>query len=136
MNVNDAFPSDFLKADDLKGKTITVTIAKVTIEEIGQGNQKERKLVLAFVGKDKRLVLNKTNAGTISKLYGGETDDWLMKSITLQPREVEYQGDMVWAIRVSLQKPGASSQPVVEDAKPVAAAYVPKGDLADEDVPF
>lgn len=107
MNISTAYPSNYLKADDLNGKSVTVVIQKVELEEIGQGRDKERKPVLYFRGKDKGVVLNKTNANTITKLYGGETDEWVGKAITLVPREVEFQGEMVLSIRVSLQKPGA-----------------------------
>lgn len=125
MNINTAYPSNYLKADDLNGKSVTVTIQKVELEEIGQGRDKERKPVLYFRGKDKGVVLNKTNANTITKLYGGETDDWVGKAITLVPREVEFQGEMVLSIRVSLQKPGA----------PAAARPETAPEPADENPP-
>lgn len=105
MKLNDAYPSKFLAAEDLGGRPVTVTIASAEVKDIGQGADKDRKIVLGFSGKSKSLVCNKTNAKTIAKLYGDETDDWLGKQITIAPREVEFQGDMVWAIRVSLQKP-------------------------------
>ena len=111
MNLNEAFPSNFLKAADLQGKNVTVTIESAEVEEIGQGQQKEQKLVLTFKGKDKKLVCNKTNATTIGKLYGDETDDWVGKPIILTAREVEFQGETVWAIRVSLQKPAPATKP-------------------------
>lgn len=124
MKLTEAYPSAFLKADDLNGKQVRLTIEDVTLEEIGQGKDKEKKLIVSFVGKEKKLVLNKTNAKTISKLYGDETDGWIDKDIIIAAREVEFQGDMVWSIRVSLSKPTA--------AEPVAAAA--KGD--DANVPF
>lgn len=102
-----AFPSKYLKADDLQGKDVVVKIAKVTMEEFDSdrgGN--ESKLIIAFAGKDKTLVCNKTNAKTIAKVLGSdETDDWIGKCITIGPREVEFQGEQVWAIRVSLKAP-------------------------------
>lgn len=107
MNISQAFPSNFLKADDLQGKPVIVSIASAEFEDIGQGRDKERKIILGFTGKEKRMVVNKTNASTIAKLYGDETDGWIGQKITLMPREVEFQGEMVLAIRVSLQKPGA-----------------------------
>lgn len=137
MNINDAFPSDYLKADDLKGSNVTVTIESVSIEEIGQGQQKEAKLVLSFIGKKKRLVCNKTNAKTIAGLYGPEMDAWKGQSIILSPREVEFQGDMVWAIRVSLQKPttvapaGGREERFRAPVKPEVMAGDP-----DSEVPF
>lgn len=109
MKIGEAFPSNFLKADDLQGKDIIVTIQEVTLEELGKGNEKEQKLIIAFKGKDKKLVCNKTNAKTIAKIHGDDTDDWIGKSIIIGPREVEFQGDQVWAIRVSLRNPAKAS---------------------------
>lgn len=107
--ISDAFPSKYLAAADLNGNNVTVTISRASIEEIGQGADKDRKIVLSFAGKNKQFVCNKTNAKVIAGLHGDDTDDWLGKSITLCPREVEFQGDMVLAIRVSLQRPAAPS---------------------------
>lgn len=106
MKLSQAFPSNFLKADDLGGQTPVVTISEVTLEEIGQGRDKEQKLIIAFQGKSKKMVCNKTNASTIAKLHGDDTDLWIGQRITLLAREVEFQGEMVLGLRVSLQKPG------------------------------
>lgn len=137
-NINDAFPSSFLKVEDLQGRNVTVTIASAQVKEIGQGRDKDRKIVIGLVGKQKEFVCNKTNAKTIGSFYGPETNDWVGKPITLCPREVEFQGSMVMAIRVSLQRPGASG---VVMAPPVQAAPPPRvvpaaAPINDEDVPF
>ena len=117
MKLNDAYPSQFLTAEDLDGKDITITIAEIELEEIGQGHDKSKKLVIGMTGKKKRFVVNKTNANTIAKVLGSDdTDDWLGQRITIGPREVEFQGNMVWSIRVSLKKP--VSQQAKEAAKP------------------
>lgn len=133
MKLSEAYPSKYLAADDLRGQPVTVTIASAEVQEIGQGQDKDRKIVLTFSGKSKSLVCNKTNAKTIAKLYGDDTDDWIGKPIILAPREVEFQGDMVWAIRVSLQKPviGGERTPVPPPDRSPSRAPV-----ADEDVPF
>lgn len=140
MKVSDAFPSNFLKAEDLDGKTVTVTISEVTLEDLGQGKKKETKLVAAFRGKDKKLVLNKTNSSTIAKLYGDDTDDWIGQRISIMPREVEFQGDMVLAIRVSLQKPAspaARQQEPVQLKKPSQQAEPEPANLeGDSEIPF
>lgn len=117
MKLNEAFPSNYLKAADLNGHNVTVTIVSVELVELGQGRDKETKLLIAFRGKDKQLVCNKTNANTIAKLYGDDTDSWIGQKITIGPREVEFQGDMVQAIRVSIQKPAGAPAAV----KPAAA---------------
>lgn len=129
MKISEAFPSNFLKADDLRGQPVIVTIDSAAVEEIGQGRDKERKLIIGFRGKEKKLICNKTNAGTIGKLYGDETEAWLGQKITLVPREVEYGGEMVWAIRVSLQKPGGAAP------APVARPQAPRAPEPQPDAP-
>lgn len=112
MRTSAAFPSKYLKADDLGGKDVAVRIASVGLEEFDGERGSEQKLIIAFSGKDKKLVCNKTNAKTISKVLGSdETDDWIGKSIIIGPREVEFQGDVVWSIRVSLKLPGGAPKP-------------------------
>lgn len=126
MNIQTAYPSNYLRADDLNGKAVNVVIDRIEMEEVGQGRNKETKPVIYFKGKEKGLVCNKTNANTIAKLYGGETDEWIGNSITLKPAEVEFQGEMVLSIRVSPMKPTAPA------AKPVAKATPTQPDPVDD----
>ena len=137
--INEAFPSDFLKAEDLKGRSVTCTINNAKIEDIGQGPSRERKIIVSFVGKDKKLVCNKTNARTIGSLHGEEIDNWPGKKITLAPREVEFQGAMVWAIRVSLQDPDRVDFQQLPPMPPRVQALPPKPATVPTDesnVPF
>ena len=152
MNINSAYPSRFLAADDLQGKAVQVTIQDAGIEAIGQGADMDHKIVLTFAGKKKQMVCNKTNARTIAELYGDDTDQWLGKPIIIAPREVEFQGNMVWALRVSRQKPvqggsgAGQTQPQTSgradpspfQGKPVAGpdgqAFPPSSD--ESDCPF
>lgn len=149
MKLSEAFPSDYLKATDLNGQSVIVRISAVELVELGKGREKESKLLISFLNKKKQLVCNKTNAGTIAKLYGDDTDAWVGQPITLQPREVEFQGDMVLAIRVSLQKPAATQpgpahgilgKPAARPAPVVEAEpeeYVnPEAAAGDSEVPF
>lgn len=140
MNITEAFPSAFLKCEDLQGKSVTVTIDSVKQDEIGQGNQKAVKLIIGFTGRSKKLVCNKTNAKTIAKLYGPETENWIGQKIILRPLEVEFSGDMVWSIRVSLQKPGGiAEQGLAAQTVTEPATAKPNPDstkVEPEDVPF
>ena len=136
MKVSEAYPSDYLKAADIGDATPTVIIVSAELETVGQGAKAEQKLVLGFKGKEKRLVLNKTNSNTIAALYGDETDDWLGKPITLVTREIEYDGKVAPAIRVSAKKPNL---PTASAAKPKPQAPPPDDvdmDVQSEDVPF
>ena len=125
MKVGQAFPSKYLKADDLEDRDWTATIRDVIIEDIGQGEQKQEKLILYFNEFEKGLVTNKTNATTIQKLYGDETDEWVGKTIVLWPNhDVEFKGEIVSAIRVRSRAP---KTPVTAGghALPPASAITP-----------
>jgi hypothetical protein len=106
MNINSAFTSDYLKASDIpEGQPINVRIERVDVEDLGQGKEKETKPVLYFIGKTKGLVLNKTNANTLSGAFGPETDYWRNKAVQIVATEVEYQGKLVPALRIRIPKP-------------------------------
>ena len=111
MNIDDAFPSKYLKASDLPEEgTQSVTIEKITIEEIGR--EKQRKPVIYFEYLDKGFVCNKTNANTIAKITGSRNlEDWTGKTIHLYRAEVEFGGEMVESIRVKIKSAEPQSQP-------------------------
>lgn len=104
MKIGSAFPSKYFKASDFEADTVKV-MSHVTIETIGQGNDAKECPILHFEGEEKTLVLNKTNAGTITKLYGDDTDNWQGKPITLYSAEVQFGNEMVMSVRVRLTKP-------------------------------
>lgn len=99
MNIKDAYPSNYLKASDLGAAQPIVTITGVKMEAIGRG--KELKPVLYFAGKEKGLVLNKTNCNKIIELLkSGDTDEWEGQKIRLFATETEFAGETVDCIRV------------------------------------
>lgn len=108
MNINDAFPSKYLKASDIEGNP-TVTIADVVEEEVGR--DKEVRPVLYFHGEEKGIILNKTNATNIAKLYGYETDGWINKTVQLGTTYVDFQGQSVEAIRIYPPRRAAAPGP-------------------------
>ena len=103
--VSEAFPSKYLKAEDLNGKRVTVEIDDARIEEFKDGHKTDKKIILSFVGKQKEMVCNKTNAATIAKMYGDETDNWRGQFVAILAREVEFAGDVVLALRVDSKRP-------------------------------
>jgi len=126
MNRNDVFPSKYLKAGDLSedGSGETFTIEKVEIEEIGMN--KDKKPVIHFEESDKAMVCNKTNWNTISKVLGSQdSDDWIGKEVQLYRAEVEFQGEMVEAIRVKINVP-----------KPRKSVPINQPSSQDDDIPF
>lgn len=122
MNVNDAFPSKYLRAEDLKDREVAVIIDHVTMEEIGQ--EKQMKPAIYFRGKQKGVILNKTNATNIATAYGSDMDNWSGQSVILFPAWVDMQGKTVQAIRI---RPGGN---------PGKAAPPPPADDFAQDPPF
>jgi hypothetical protein len=123
MNINDAYPSKYLRADDLQNREITVIIDHVVMEEIGQ--EKQMKPALYFRGKQKGVILNKTNATNIATAYGPDMDAWTGQPVILFPAWVDMQGKTVQAIRI---RPGGGQ---VQKAPPP-----PIVDEMDSGVPF
>lgn len=105
MNVNDLFPSKFLKAHDLGGKSFTLTIRNVTLEDVGHGAEKESKLTLAFEKATKMMLLNRTNAMIIASMYGPETDAWKGKAVIVYSARVKAFGAWHDALRIKEQIP-------------------------------
>lgn len=128
MRMSAAFPSNYLRAADLQGRNVTVTIDRVAMEDIGG----DHKPVLYFRGKEKGMVLNKTNGNNISAAYGDETDDWAGGEIVLFPTMVDFQGRSVEAIRVRIPPRGAKTT-----TAPQRMAEQPmNGDGPSDAIPF
>ena len=109
MHIDQLYPSRFLRCADLNGRPRRVTISGLKSEDVGG----EQKNVLAFTDET-LLILNKTNARSIAKLYGVETRGWSGKDIVLVPAQVDFRGDIVDAIRVrgvTSTRPSPSSEP-------------------------
>jgi hypothetical protein len=109
VNLNDMYPSRFLKSADFKDEETKIfTIDNVRLETLGQGDDKETKPIVSFVETDKEFVLNKTNATTIAKNLTDDTDAWVGKRVALHVVDVQMRGEMVPAIRVKTKQPQAA----------------------------
>ncbi len=127
MNIDSAFPSTYLKASDLGDQMPVVTIDRVEVEPVGR--DKEMKPVVYFKGKEKGVVLNKTNSRKIAELTGSkDTDDWTGCQIRLYATETEFGGEMVECIRVKAAGSAAVRQPKPEP--------MPASVMDDSDIPF
>jgi hypothetical protein len=127
VNIDSAFPSNYLKASDLGDSSPVVTIDRMEIEPVGRN--KEMKPVLYFEGKEKGLVLNKTNAVKIASLVGTkDTDEWAGQRVRLYATETEFGGESVECIRIKAAGPSNGAAP-----KPKAA---PVDDLDADSIPF
>lgn len=96
------FPSKYIKAADLRGKRVPVTIESIDPrgELKGKNGKSETKPIVTLKGKDKEWVLNKTNASAIAKVYGNEVTSWLGKTVVLYGTRIQAGGEEVDAVRV------------------------------------
>lgn len=81
--------SDYLAADDLGGKDVTVTIASVALPpELPSGGKRGRKsksVLITFAKAHKKFICNTTNQWSIALLLGSKSArDWVGKRITLR----------------------------------------------------
>ena len=131
MDINAAFPSNWLKAPDLGGREVTVTMDSVRLETVGQGTDAKELPVLSFQGQSKSLILNKTNARSISQLYGTETTGWAGRAITLFPTTTQYGAEVKDCIRIKApvadpqqaQPPAPTPPPQPEPTPPPEGAF-------------
>ena len=101
MRISEAFPSKYLKAQDLNGRTVKAVITGVEVQDVaGQGNENDHKPVVSFKDKSKGLVLNKTNSSILAEKLGDETSGWTGKEIELLCSQTQFQGRLVDCIRV------------------------------------
>jgi len=123
----------FLKQEDLQGKAVKVLIAGVEMEEVKNpdSGKNEMKLVMHFAGKDKALILNRTNCEAMEAICG--TDDygaWVGHPIILfTDPTVKFGGKTVGGLRLrAINGPAV----VVPPPPPPVVAE----DFDDETIPF
>lgn len=93
------FPSLYMKAKDLQGKEVTLTIRQVVAREALKTERGEEQVMVLYFyetqakaakdglppAKEKRLVINTSNNQVIGSLYGFNANEWVDKRITLYP---------------------------------------------------
>jgi len=98
-NFKDKFPSKYLKVEDLNGRPLILTVARVEDELVGP--EKEDRNVVYFREIAKGLVLNRTNGESIADLAGSEdVDDWPKIRVQLYPSKTKFGGKTMPCIRV------------------------------------
>jgi hypothetical protein len=82
---DDVYGGRWLKASDLDGVAKQFQIEAAEWQKVGK--EQEEKLVLAFIGKQKGLILNPTNAKALAEEWG--KDERLWPGRWLEARAVE-----------------------------------------------
>lgn len=74
----------FLKAGELLGKKVTLTIRDVDLEELQDDKgAAKNKAIISFAETEKKLVTCKTNGLCIKTMFGPKLDDWRGKRIVI-----------------------------------------------------
>lgn len=136
MKASEAFPSKYLSASDLGGKTARVTISGINMEELqDRTGKKESKMILYFRGKTKGMVCNKTNGKTLIAAFGDETDEWVNNEVILFTVLTDVGGETKEGLRLRTPQPKDNPRPQVQSHQappPVRTAAV----LESDEIPF
>ena len=139
MKRDDVFPSKYLKAADLNGKSVTVVIATATFEKLrGSDGKEQDKIVLSFRNHKKTFALNRTNFDAVTDIVGDdETDSWPGHRIELFADKTNMAGKTVDCVRIRApaQRDLPKAKPVKASA-PEQAPEQPLGEEMDDEIPF
>lgn len=96
------FDREYLGHWDLPtNQDVIVTIREVVPKElVAPGGRKTKKPVVFFVGKEKGLALNKTNAKAVAGMYGPKVSGWIDKKLALYVTTTSFGAETVECIRV------------------------------------
>lgn len=119
----------FLKTEDLQGRAARVIVEAVTQESVKDNDTgvMEKKLVMHFTGKDKALILNRTNCESLEAICG--TDDygsWVGHAIVLYPTTTKFGAKTVPCLRIRAVAVAVPPPP------PPPVEREPGDDLADD----
>ena len=105
----EAYQSKWLKAADLQGRAHRLKIQRATAEDVrGEDGSTERKIVIDFVNRKKRLILNRTQAGALTEIAGtDEFSKWVGLTAILEPGRTRNHQDTIQITAL----PAAASEP-------------------------
>jgi predicted YcjX-like family ATPase len=102
VDYDELYPGRFIKAGDLKGRDVNLTITKVRADELEGTKGKQIKGVLTFKETKKEIVLNRTNGECIKAMFGRKLADWVGKRVTFYPAKIESEvADLAIRVRGS-----------------------------------
>jgi hypothetical protein len=81
---DELYAGRFIKAGELLGKKVTLTIADVDLEELqDDSGGKKSKAIISFRETEKKLVTCKTNGLCLKAMFGKQLSAWIGKRVTL-----------------------------------------------------
>ena len=92
---------EYLAAEMLpKDKNISMTIKSVYQDDVAGPRGTQTKVIITFVERPKKFILNKTNARQLAAALGPETDHWKGASVVMGVEMVKVGRETVPSIRV------------------------------------
>jgi hypothetical protein len=92
---------EFLTADDLQGRQVTVTLTKLVCRKMpNEDGGTDNAFVYSMAGKDKRWRANRTNLACLRAIFGEDPKAVIGQQITLVSEVVQAFGERKPAIRV------------------------------------
>lgn len=85
VDFDELYPGRFLKAGELQGRKVTITIANIELDELEGDQGKKMKGIISFQETPKQLALNKTNGLCLKAMFGRKLAEWIGKRITIFP---------------------------------------------------
>lgn len=83
-NFDQLYAGRFLKAGELMGKKVTLTISDVDLEDLMMDdNTKRAKAIISFSETEKKHIACKTNGLSLRAMFGKQLSDWVGKRVTL-----------------------------------------------------
>lgn len=134
MKMSDAFPSKWLKVENLNNQPMLSTIGTCAMETYQDGSSAP---AITLQGSEKMFGLNKTNANTLVTLFGDDSDAWAGKQIEFYPATTNFQSKIVPCIRLRAPQQQAQQQ---QEQPPQQQAGDPgpgsEADYGGGEVPF
>lgn len=86
VDYDQLYPGRFIKAGELLGKKVTLTIVDVDLEDlVGDDGKEKAKAIVSFRETPKKLVTCKTNGLCLREMFGKTLSNWVGKRVTLFP---------------------------------------------------
>lgn len=86
VDFDQLYPGRFIKAGELLGRKVTMTISDVDLEDLqGEDGTPKAKAILSFKETEKKLVTCKTNGICLREMFGKDLTQWVGKRVTVFP---------------------------------------------------
>jgi hypothetical protein len=125
---------EWLAAEMIGDKPISLTVKDVFQDKVAGPRGEQTKVIISFVERPKKLILNKTNARTMAAALGAETDNWRGASVTFGVDNVQVGRNSVPSIRVRTAVPPVKNHPNGNIHPPAQLTEQPGFALDDPDV--